>query len=359
MINETFVDVNPQHAYAQAVEKYGSSVTLISAKQVKDEQGVLRSEVVIAVPKSLFMDKSFVVEMPEHSDEALLLSELGELKEQLDFMKKGLQKEMHEENEVIRKVKTLLEKKGLSQVWLDQVINTLLDTEIVDDANLLVPYILEEIDEVLEVYKEDLSMTKVMMFVGPTGVGKTTTIAKLAARYSHMLDKKYKVGLINLDSFKVGAAEQLEKYANIMQIEHVVASNTSEFKEALEHFSGYDVVLVDTAGMSPYNTEKFIKTIEYLKVDKPINIEVSLVLPATVKYEDMKDIYHNFSFLNPSSLVITKFDETKSFGTLLNFMLLYGLPMSYFSVGQEVPDDLYVADKEYLLEHFIGDVCEG
>jgi len=88
-------------------------------------------------------------------------------------------------------------------------------------------------------------------------------------------------------------------------------------------------------------------------------MEVHLVLAATVKYEDMEDIYKNFSFLNPDAVIISKFDETKHFGTLLNFMLLYGLPMSYFSVGQEVPDDLLPASKEYLLERFIGDVHEG
>jgi flagellar biosynthesis protein FlhF len=328
MINETFIDDNPQDAYAQAVKKYGSSISLISAKQIKDENGVLRSEVLIAVPKDLLMDKSLVVEMSK-------------------------------DHEVISKVKGLLLKKGISEEWLEKVMSTLTDTDIVDDANLLVPYILEEIDEMLEVYEENLTSPKVMMLVGPTGVGKTTTIAKLAARYGFMMDKAHKVGLINLDTFKVGAAEQLEKYANIMQIEHIKASNTHEFTKALEHFDGYDVVLVDTAGMSPFNTEKFIKTIEYIKVKSTFKIEVSLVISATVKYEDMKDIYHHFSFLKVSSLVITKFDETKNFGILLNFMLLYGLPMSYFSVGQEVPDDLFVANKEFLLEKFIGDVCEG
>ena len=86
---------------------------------------------------------------------------------------------------------------------------------------------------------------------------------------------------------------------------------------------------------------------------------MALVLAATVKYEDMEDIHENFSFLNLDSVIISKFDETKHFGTLLNFMLLYDLPMSYFSTGQEVPDDLLVESKGYLLERFIGDVHEG
>jgi flagellar biosynthesis protein FlhF len=144
-----------------------------------------------------------------------------------------------------------------------------------------------------------------------------------------------------------------------MQIEHVSIGSTDEFKKSLERFSDYDVILIDTAGMSPYDTRKFIKTIGFVSCDAAKKIEVALVLAATVKYEDMEDIYKNFSFLNLSSVIISKFDETKHFGTLLNFMLLYKLPMSYFSIGQEVPDDLMVADKEYLLEQFIGDMDEN
>ena len=131
------------------------------------------------------------------------------------------------------------------------------------------------------------------------------------------------------------------------------------FKERVESLDGYDIILVDTAGMSPYDTQKFVKTVEFVQSETPRTLEVNLVLSATVKYEDMDDIYQNFSFLNIDSVIISKFDETKHFGTLLNFMLLYKLPMSYFSVGQEVPDDLLVAGKEYLLERFIGDVHGG
>jgi flagellar biosynthesis protein FlhF len=127
----------------------------------------------------------------------------------------------------------------------------------------------------------------------------------------------------------------------------------------VQTLEGYDIILVDTAGMSPYDTQKFVKTVEFVQSETPRTLEVNLVLSATVKYEDMDDIYQNFSFLNLDSVIISKFDETRHFGTLLNFMLLYKLPMSYFSVGQEVPDDLRVASKEYLLERFIGDVQEG
>lgn len=358
VINETFVAPDPKSAYEEAVKKYGTGIKLVSAKQVKNEDGQLHAEVVIAVDEDAFMIKSQLVNEAEeesvHDDEALLLEELGELKKQLALMKEELL-DSKEEN-IVANVKTLFMKKGIAQEWLDDMLVTLTGSDILDDTTLLVSYILEEIDESLAVYSESLDEPKIIMLVGPTGVGKTTTIAKLAARYAYLLDKPYKVALLNLDSYKVGAYEQLAHYADIMQIEHVTVDSVEGFMKGLDALSEYDVTLVDTAGMSPYDTQKFIKTVEYVQSDMPRKIEVNLVLSATVKYEDMNDIYNNFAFLNLSSVIISKFDETKHFGTLLNFMLLYKIPMSYFSIGQEVPDDLLLASKEYLLERFIGDL---
>ena len=361
MINETFVASDPKSAYEQAVEKYGEALTIVSAKQLKYDDGVLRCEVVIAVPSELFMEKSFGDQsFKEESEEEELISEIGELKAQLEVMKEGVFSDIRENDSVISKVKALFMKKGISEKWLDEILNSLIGTSLVEDKELLASYLIEEIDAALKVKDEDIgNALKVMMLVGPTGVGKTTTIAKLAARYAYLMDRPYKVALLNLDSYKVGAIEQLEHYADIMQIEHIAVSSVEDFRENLEKLEEYDVILVDTAGMSPYDTKKFIKTVEFVNSEIALQIEVDLVLSATVKYEDMEDIYKNFSFLNLDSVIISKFDETKHFGTLLNFMLLYKLPMSYFSVGQEVPDDLLLANKEYLLEHFIGDVNEG
>ena len=363
MINETFVASNPKKAYEQAIEKYGTDISLVSAKQIKYDDGVLRSEVVIAVHDAVFKDKSFGsdfhMDKTEQNEDAELIGEIDGLKEELMLMKEEMLHSLQEDSDVMSKVKSLFKRKGISSLWLDSICQSLIGSEITEDASLLVSYLLEEIDEALQVKDEDLSHTKIMMLVGPTGVGKTTTIAKLAARYAYLLDKPYKVLLLNLDSYKIGAVEQLGHYADIMQIEHISLADVDVFKQTLEQIKDYDVILVDTAGMSPYDTEKFVKTVEYVKADTPLEIEVNLVLAATVKYEDMEDIYQNFSFLNLNAVILTKFDETKHFGTLLNFMLLYHLPMAYFTTGQEVPDDLVLANKEFLLEHFIGDIDEG
>jgi len=354
MINETFLAPEPKSAYEQAVKKYGTGIKLLSAKQVKQNDGSLWSEISIAVSEDDFMEQSVGEETPSHNEsEAALIEELKVVKKELAIMKEEILVSTGES--LIERVKKLFIQKGISEVWLDGIIATLMGSGLVDDESLLVSYLLEEIDETLAIIDENLDEPKIMMLVGPTGVGKTTTIAKLAARYAYLLERPYKVALLNLDSYKVGAFEQLAHYADIMQIEHVTVDGIETFIDSLQTLEAYDLILVDTAGMSPYDTQKLIKNVEYVQSETPRKIQVDLVLSATVKYEDMYDIYNNFAFLNLNSVIISKFDETKHFGTLLNFMLLYKVPMSYFSIGQEVPDDLLVASKEYLLEHFIGD----
>ncbi len=190
---------------------------------------------------------------------------------------------------------------------------------------------------------------RVMMFVGPTGVGKTTTIAKLAARYSYIQEKRSKVGIITLDTYRIGAVEQLFAYAKMMRlpIEDVVDPN--DFNNALSSLSHCDVILIDTVGSSQYDKEKLVKLNKFLQ-NSQLQIDVNLVLSAGCKLEDLKEIYKNFSFLDIDTLIFTKFDETKAFGTIFSLIYDTDKPVSYFSIGQEVPDDIVPASSDFLVE---------
>jgi flagellar biosynthesis protein FlhF len=190
---------------------------------------------------------------------------------------------------------------------------------------------------------------RLMMFVGPTGVGKTTTIAKLAARYSYIKEKREKVGIITLDTYRIGAVEQLFQYAKMMKLPIEDVVDPSDFNNALRSLNHCNVILIDTVGSSQYDKEKLIKLNNFIQ-NSDYEIDVNLVLSAGNKLEDLRDIYDNFSFLNIDTLVFTKFDETRTFGTV--FSLIYDIdrPVSYFSVGQEVPDDIVVANSDFLVE---------
>jgi len=191
---------------------------------------------------------------------------------------------------------------------------------------------------------------KIMMFVGPTGVGKTTTIAKLAARYAYKLSSRHKVGIITLDTYRIGAVEQLMTYAKMMKLPIETVVDPNDFEEALNTLRHNDYILIDTVGSSQHDKEKIEKLKTFLSVDSFAEISVNLVLSAVTKYEDLIDIYKNFSILPIDTLIFTKLDETKTYGNIFSLLLETKKPVSYFSIGQEVPDDLIVADANYLLK---------
>jgi flagellar biosynthesis protein FlhF len=195
---------------------------------------------------------------------------------------------------------------------------------------------------------------KIMMFVGPTGVGKTTTIAKLAARYAYKLSKRHKVGIITLDTYRIGAVEQLMTYAKMMRLPIETVVDPGDFEEALNTLRHNDYILIDTVGSSQHDKEKIERLNSFLKVNTFAEINVSLVLSATTKYEDLCDIYKNFSILPIDTFIFTKLDETKTYGNVFSLLLDTKKPISYFSIGQEVPDDLMVASADYLLKGILN-----
>jgi flagellar biosynthesis protein FlhF len=195
---------------------------------------------------------------------------------------------------------------------------------------------------------------KIMMFVGPTGVGKTTTIAKLAARYAYKLSQRHKVGIITLDTYRIGAVEQLMTYAKMMRLPIETVVDPSDFGDALNSLRHNDYILIDTVGSSQHDKEKIEKLKSFLKVDTFAEININLVLSAVTKYEDLRDIYKNFSILPIDTFVFTKLDETKTYGNIFSLLLDTKKPVSYFSVGQEVPDDLMEAEADYLLKGILN-----
>ncbi|MBI3874224.1 MAG: flagellar biosynthesis protein FlhF [Arcobacter sp.] len=194
---------------------------------------------------------------------------------------------------------------------------------------------------------------KVMMFVGPTGVGKTTTIAKLAARYAYKMGMEYKVGIITLDSFRVGAIEQLKAYTNIMRLPLEVVKKSEDLVEAILRLQDCHYILIDTAGSSQYDIPKIELIQDYQNRLKDIEIEKTLVLPANIKQNDLFEIYERYSILGINTILFTKLDETRSFGNIISFAYKIKKSISYLSVGQNVPDDLICADDNYLIDCFM------
>jgi len=183
-------------------------------------------------------------------------------------------------------------------------------------------------------------------FVGPTGVGKTTTIAKLSAELS--LKQKKKVGIISVDSYRIGAVDQLKTYAAIMGLPFLSAFSKEDLEKALKKMANRDVILIDTAGQS-HRDVKRLKELGGL-LGKTFPIDTHLVLSAATKPEDMKEAANSFSVLSPSSYVFTKVDETVSRGGLIDQLLNLRLPVSYITNGQRVPEDIEAATPRRVLK---------
>lgn len=201
---------------------------------------------------------------------------------------------------------------------------------------------------------------KVIMLVGPTGVGKTTSIAKLAARFSYLLDKKYKVGLVVLDTYRIGAVEQLMQYARMMKLGIETVVDPPEFSNALNALRYTDYILIDTMGSSPYDKGKIEKIHECLRMnDTEYSVDVVLVMPSSIKYDDLNATYDNFAPLGIDTMMFTKLDETKGFGNIFSLVYETKVPISYFSVGQEVPEDLTVATSDFLVDCLMHGFTKG
>ncbi len=199
---------------------------------------------------------------------------------------------------------------------------------------------------------------KIMMFVGPTGVGKTTTIAKLAARFAYKMPVNYKVGIITLDSFRVGAIEQLKAYTNIMRLPLEVVKKTDELSDAIGRLHDCNYILIDTAGSSQYDMDKIDMINDYQrKLQNNIIIEKTLVLPANTKASDLQEMYNSYTMIGINNISFTKLDETKSFGSLISFTHKSKKSISYLSIGQNVPDDLMIADTAFIIECFMNQKC--
>lgn len=194
---------------------------------------------------------------------------------------------------------------------------------------------------------------KLVYFIGPTGVGKTTTIAKIASRFS-VVEKK-KIVLLTADTYRIAAAEQLRTYANILEVPFRIIYTPQEIRTAIEDYAAYDYIFVDTSGHSQKNTDQRDDTLALLRAaDGQAEKEVYLVVSATTKYRDLLNIADTYQKLTDFRLVFTKLDETQCQGNLFNLRLHTDAPMSYVTCGQNVPDDIGEFDAQKTVKLLLG-----
>lgn len=309
------------------------------------------------------------------------------LEEKLDSIHNLIQDQMKKETvvEEVKKTESTFEKQddkttaaqNTNLKFLKLIYKKLLDSEVEEK---LANKIIEDIDTSLKkeanidniisaVYQkiilklgepsliEETKNTNVVFFMGPTGVGKTTTIAKLASYYK--LNKGKRVAMITADTYRIAAVEQLNTYAGILDVPVSVIYTPSELVDAIKAFDdSYDMIFVDTAGRSHKNMEMISELEEMFvnldKADLNVNIDKYLVLSATTKYRDLLHITSAFKNIKGYKLLFTKLDETGAYGNILNIRQETGASLSYTTYGQNVPDDFEVIDVQGLAKQLIS-----
>jgi len=194
---------------------------------------------------------------------------------------------------------------------------------------------------------------RVVLFFGPTGVGKTTTIAKLASRFS--IDMKKKVALLTTDTYRIAAAEQLRTYANILQVPFRVIYTEDELVAGIKDFYDYDYIFVDTTGHSHQNEEQNRNICKLADTVKGLaEVQNYLVLSVTTKYKDLLRITDSYSVISDYELIFTKLDETYTLGNVLNLKLYTDKPIAYVTCGQNVPEDIEQFNPQTTVKRLLG-----
>ncbi|MBP1991320.1 flagellar biosynthesis protein FlhF [Paenibacillus eucommiae] len=194
--------------------------------------------------------------------------------------------------------------------------------------------------------KQISAATRVVHFVGPTGVGKTTTIAKLAAE--QVLKFHRKVGFITSDTYRIAAIEQLKTYATILNVPIEVVFSPQDLSKAFRQLEACDIIFMDTAGRN-FRNEMYVSELNAL-LQTQGNSETILVLSLTTKYKDMKAITNNFNKFKLDKVLFTKMDETDSYGAIVNLIHDFSLQLSYVTNGQNVPDDITEISEQHIID---------
>ena len=194
---------------------------------------------------------------------------------------------------------------------------------------------------------------KLIYFIGPTGVGKTTTIAKIASKFC--VEEKKKIALLTADTYRIAAAEQLRTYANILEVPFRVIYTPEETVQSVDEFKNMDYILVDTSGHSHQNQEQKEAILEFLQATgDDIEKEVFLVVSATTKYKDLTRIADSYKSVKDYKIIFTKLDETTALGNLYNLHLYTGAALSYVTCGQNVPDDISPFNPQFTVKQILS-----
>lgn len=284
-------------------------------------------------------------------------SEINSIKSMLSTVLDKMQEETKSENtDILQKYERNFMEKGVIKPVSDKILSIIRRQISISNQND------QSIKNALKIILKDYLGNPIIMenknkkqniifFVGPTGVGKTTTLAKLAAKQT-IINKK-SVAFITSDTYRIAAVDQLKTYSEILDVPLTVIYESNELKDAIEKYYDRDYIFIDTAGRNHKSKELLTELKSLLEcVESP---DIFLLLSLTTSYKDIEDIVKSYEFLEDYNLIFTKADESSSLGNIFNVKFLTSKSLSYLTTGQSVPDDIEIANIEKIVNTFVGD----
>ena len=333
------------------VEKEAPKKTVAKKKKKNIKNTENNAEIEDTPKESVKQEKKSAPEDDSENDSRE--NEILQLQEELAQMKAMLSHAMSGElnDEKVVNLQIALKQNEVNDKVIQDMISRLTGAEIVADKNsakaraALEKYLRKTIRVATGITLFS-GRPKVVALIGATGVGKTTTLAKIAAKF--VLEKGVSAAMITADTYRISAVDQLKTYSDIIGLPLEIVYSPDALKKAIDKHSNKQLILIDTAGRSQYNDYQMKELCEFLAVDK--NIEKHLVMSATTKNRDAEAILEHFSVCKPDRVIFTKTDETSSIGLVPNLLHKKKIALSYLTDGQSVPDDIHPASIEKLAE---------
>lgn len=276
---------------------------------------------------------------------------LSELKRSVDKLNKKLERS----NIYLQEFKEELYKNSYSKTFIDSIISEIEDITFNEnwrnDENLKIRFERKITDCIKQANFKDLKGK--IVFTGPTGVGKTTTLAKIAAK---LIKEQSRIAFVTIDTYRIAATDQLKIYADILDVPLSICYTPQELKITIESLLNYDTILIDTAGRSHKNNLQMGELKVFIDSIRP-DYKIMLV-SANSNPQEMINIYDSFSIIQPNCLIFTKIDEVTSYGQLFSFLEYSNLPLIGITDGQRVPEDLKFPDKEWFVSKAMREVFE-